>query len=390
MRIGDDWLTDPRTQAVMRAIGRDDSDQVLFVGGCVRNSLLREPVSDIDIATSVLPQEVMRRAAKAGLNPVPTGIDHGTVTVLSGGKGDAVAHEVTTFRRDIRTDGRHAQVVFGTDLDKDARRRDFTMNALYATANGQVVDPLGGLADLLARRVRFIGDANQRIAEDRLRVLRFFRFHAQYGGDHPLDADGLAACARARGDLGGLSRERVGAEMAKLLGAAHPGPAIGAMDDTGILSAILGPAFKDPSLLGKLLVAESSVGVAADWIRRLWALVPDSDPTDALRLSRNDTRRLALIRHGLEQRRTPAEAAYRNGLVAGIDLGLAGAALGFWVFSTDDGAKLANAAEQTCPVTAADLMPGLSGPALGQRLAELEDAWIESGFRLTKQQLLSG
>lgn len=369
----------------MRALSRD-GDQVLFVGGCVRNALLGQPVSDIDIATSLLPQVVMQRASDAGLGAVPTGIDHGTVTVVAGG----LQHEVTTFRKDIDTDGRHATVAFGTDLGADAARRDFTMNALYASADGAVLDPLGGLDDLLARRVRFIGDPDARIREDRLRVLRFFRFFAQYGQDTAPDSKGLVACQRARGDLGDLSRERVGAEMTKLLAVTDPTPAVEAMIDTGVLPALLDGVSASGSIqrLSGLIRAEATANLHGDWLRRLWALAPETDPTDALRLSRRDARRLSVLRRGLSSNQSSPEAAYRHGVQAGIDLGLARAALDIEPIAPDDPAHLARAADAICPVSAADLMPGLQGKALGERLAQLETLWIDSGFALTRDQLL--
>src|SRR4029077_2464537 len=191
-------------------------EEARVVGGAVRNALLGIPIGEIDIATTAVPDEVVRRAKNAGFKPVPTGIEHGTVTVVIGGR----PFEVTTLREDVETFGRHANVRFGRDWKKDAERRDFSMNALSAGADGHVHDYVGGLADLKARRVRFIGEASKRIAEDYLRILRFFRFHAAYGHGLP-DAAGLAACIAARAGLGQLSRERVRMELLKLLLARH-------------------------------------------------------------------------------------------------------------------------------------------------------------------------
>ncbi|MGR3290820.1 MAG: CCA tRNA nucleotidyltransferase, partial [Paracoccaceae bacterium] len=205
-RIAGEWLDNPDTQAVL-ALLSDAGHQVYFVGGCVRNALLGAPVSDIDIATDATPDRVTRLAESAGLKVIQTGIDHGTVTIVSG----AIAHQVTTFRKDITTDGRHAVVAFSDNIVDDARRRDFTMNALYADAGGAVTDPLGGLDDLTHARIRFIDDANARIKEDYLRSLRFFRFHAWYGDpSEGLDAEALAAIAGNLEGLASLSKERVG------------------------------------------------------------------------------------------------------------------------------------------------------------------------------------
>ena len=205
--ISGEWIT--RAAGVMAAL---DGFQALFVGGCVRNALMGLPISDVDIATDARPEQVVQCMQAAGFRTVPTGLAHGTVTVLTG----ADSYEVTTFRRDMSTDGRHATVAFSTDIAADAARRDFTMNAIYATAGGQVIDPLGGLPDLLARRLRFVGDAGERVREDYLRILRFFRFHAIYGDDG-FDAQALAAIADNLAGLETLSRERVGGEMRKLL-----------------------------------------------------------------------------------------------------------------------------------------------------------------------------
>jgi len=231
----------------------------------------------------------MRLAEAAGLKPVPTGIDHGTVTVVSDGK----PHEVTTFREDVDTFGRHAEVAFGSDLQADARRRDFTMNALYAQPDGTVIDPLGGMDDLAARRVRFIGDAAARIAEDYLRILRFFRFHAHYGDPASgLDADALAACAANLDGLDGLSRERVGAEMRKLLSAPDPAPAAAAMQAAGVLAIVLPGA--DTRALAPLVHLEDRTTTPPDAIRRLAAL-GGADVAERLRLSRAEAKRLARL-----------------------------------------------------------------------------------------------
>ncbi|NJM82736.1 MAG: CCA tRNA nucleotidyltransferase, partial [Tabrizicola sp.] len=235
MRIEADWISHPGTQALCAAL-EEAGFRALFVGGCVRNAIIGAMVSDIDLATDARPEEVTRIAEAAGFKVIPTGIDHGTVTIIA----RSVPHEVTTFRQDVETDGRRATVAFATDIAEDAGRRDFTMNALYADRQGLVIDPLSGLPDLLARRVRFVGDPERRIREDYLRILRFFRFHAQYGDPEAgLDADGLAASASLADGIGGLSRERIGHEMRKLLAAPDPAPALAAMERSGILARIL-------------------------------------------------------------------------------------------------------------------------------------------------------
>ena len=381
MKLSDDWITASATQAVCTALTQA-GHQALFVGGCVRNALLGVPAGDIDIATDALPQEVVQVAADAGLKPVPTGIDHGTVTVVSDGK----PHEVTTFREDVDTFGRHAQVAFGTDLHADARRRDFTMNALYARPDGTVIDPLGGIDDLIARRVRFIGDGATRIKEDYLRILRFFRFHAWYGdAGAGLDPDALAACAAHLDGLAGLSRERVGAEMRKLLAAPDPAPAVAAMQMTGVLSAILPGSDARP--LAPLVHLESDTNTAPNVLRRLAALGGEDIP-DRLRLSRAETRRLKLLRDGASAAMPPAEIGYRYGATDGIDMLLLRAALLEAPLDPNALDDLERGANAAFPVKPSDLMPHYTGPALGQRLQELEDRWIASGLKLGREDLL--
>jgi len=381
MKLSDDWITASATQAVCTALTQA-GHQALFVGGCVRNALLGVPAGDIDIATDALPQEVVQVAADAGLKPVPTGIDHGTVTVVSDGK----PHEVTTFREDVDTFGRHAQVAFGTDLHADARRRDFTMNALYARPDGTVIDPLGGIDDLIARRVRFIGDGATRIKEDYLRILRFFRFHAWYGdAGAGLDPDALAACAAHLDGLAGLSRERVGAEMRKLLAAPDPAPSVAAMQMTGVLSTILPGSDARP--LAPLVHLESDTNTAPNVLRRLAALGGEDIP-DRLRLSRAETRRLKLLRDGASAAMPPAEIGYRYGATDGIDMLLLRAALLEAPLDPNALDDLERGANAAFPVKPSDLMPHYTGPALGQRLQELEDRWIASGLKLGREDLL--
>lgn len=379
MKVGGDWLAHPGTQGLCAALA-DAGFRALFVGGCVRNALLGVAVDDVDIATDATPENVTNIAENAGFRAVPTGVDHGTVTVIAGG----VAHEVTTFRRDVETFGRHAVVAFTTDVAQDAARRDFTMNALYATPDGMVTDPLGGLPDLMARRVRFVGDPAARIAEDYLRVLRFFRFHARYGDPAAgLDAEGLAACAAAVDGLATLSRERVGHEMRKMLAAPDPAPAVAAMQAAGVLAAVLPGA--DARALAPLVHLED--GRAPRWLRRL-AVLGGQDAADALRLSRAEDRHFTLVRDEIGTLRGGAEIAWRHGVDLAEDVLLARAALTGTPLPAGWDAALPQAAAARCPVTAADLMPALQGPALGAALRDIQDRWIASGFALTRADLL--
>jgi len=255
------WMTAPETAAVMGALG-----EARFVGGCVRNALLGSAVTDIDIATPLAPDAVTARLEAKGIKAVPTGLAHGTVTAVANGK----PFEVTTLRRDVETDGRHAVVAFTGDWAEDARRRDFTMNALYADASGEVLDTVGGVDDLKAGRVRFVGDAATRIREDFLRILRLFRFHAWYGKGE-IDHDALQAAAAERDGLEGLSAERVQKEMLRLLEAADPMPSLRAMAATGILAIVL-PGALDLARLEKLVAIDADNFFAPDPVLRLAAL----------------------------------------------------------------------------------------------------------------------
>ncbi|MEI9803965.1 MAG: CCA tRNA nucleotidyltransferase [Pseudolabrys sp.] len=238
-----------------------------MVGGAVRNALLEMPVHEVDVATTAVPEEVVRRVTAAGFKAVPTGIEHGTVTVVI----DKHPFEVTTLRQDMETDGRHAKVAFGRDWKADAERRDFTINSLSASADGTVYDYVGGLADLAERQVRFIGEPKQRIEEDYLRILRFFRFHAVYGtGGHPY-AEGVAACIAGRNGLDQLSRERVRMEILKLVVAPHAVPTLIAMADAGLLLRVLG-GVSYLSNFENMAKAEAAIGLHPDPVRRLGAL----------------------------------------------------------------------------------------------------------------------
>ncbi|WP_238941315.1 CCA tRNA nucleotidyltransferase [Jannaschia sp. Os4] len=350
------------------ALLEDGGHAAHAVGGCVRDALLGVPVHDIDLTTDARPERVIALAETAGLRAVPTGIDHGTVTLVV----DGAPYEVTTYRRDVETDGRRAVVAFADDLSEDARRRDFTMNALYADRRGAVTDPVGGLPDLEARHVRFIGTPENRIREDYLRILRFFRFNAWYGAD--LDADGLAACAELADGIDRLSRERVGHEMRRLLAAPDPAPAVASMGHSGVLWRVLPGA--EWAALAVLVHLEE--GLAPDWLRRLAVL--GGDPA-GLRLSRAEAKRLAAIRddaapfalghaHGFETARGAllVRAASLGMPVAGLDAARAGA-------------------DATFPLRARDL-PDLQGPEVGAALARAKAAWLAAEGRMDRPTLL--
>ncbi|SFU84389.1 tRNA nucleotidyltransferase/poly(A) polymerase [Methylobacterium sp. 174MFSha1.1] len=386
-------LARPRLARVLAALDAP-GEETRLVGGAVRDALLGRPVADIDLATTLLPEAVVARAGAAGLKPVPTGIAHGTVTVVAEGE----PFEVTTLREDIETDGRHAVVRFGRDFARDAARRDFTVNALSVTADGRVHDTVGGLDDLAGARVRFIGEARQRIREDYLRVLRFFRFHARYGAGDP-DPEGLAAAIAARDGLAQLSRERVRGELLKLLVA--PGaPAVTAiLSRTGLLQRLIG-GVGDLGRLARLAAAEVEVGVEADPVRRLAALAVRSSVDaerlrEALRLSKAEHARLLAFAgaeaalHGALEPLAPADvrrlvAVHGAGALSDAALVLTGETRP--VLTPEAGEALARFAAgaepvPVLPVTGAALVAAGAPPgrALGRGLAAARRAWLAEG-----------
>ena len=378
-KVAGDWLDHSGTQSLCAAI-EDAGHRALFVGGCVRNALLGVPVGDVDIATDATPETVARIAGEAGFKTVPTGIDHGTVTVIAGGE----PHEITTFRRDVETDGRRAVIAFSDRIEEDAARRDFTMNALYADRYGAVLDPLGGLSDLKARRVRFVGDPETRIREDYLRILRFFRFHAAYGDpEGGLDSEGLAACAALAEGLDGISRERIRAELKKLLSARDPAPAVAAMAQSGILARVLPGS--DPRALAPLVHLDAAH--LPRWLRRLAVL---GGETADLRLSRAETRDLAALRAATGSMESPAALGWNLGKALAADALLTRAALLETPLPPDWQAEVERGASARFPVTAADLMPRYAGEALGTRMKELQARWLASDLTASRDALLQG
>ena len=345
-----------------------------LVGGAVRDGLLGLPVSDIDMATRLVPEDVVRRLGAARIKAVPTGLAHGTVTAVVEGR----PVEVTTLRRDVATDGRHAVVAFSDDWREDAARRDFTINALYADVRtGEVFDWFGGMADLTARRVRFIGDPLIRIKEDHLRVLRFFRFHARFGVGEP-DADGLDACVARANDLMALSRERIASELLKLLDTADPSEVVQTMIERGVLRPVL-PEIVDAAPLRRLVGREAELGVEGDAVRRLAALI-GPHPALArsigarLKLSNAHSKRLAVM--AARDRNRADVLAYRHGTDGARDLLL---------LSDGDAAEMAllsNWTRPVMPMTGGQLIArGVAqGPQVAKTLARVEAAWIQQGF----------
>lgn len=388
------WMRAPETMAVMKVL-HDGGAAARFVGGCVRDALLGRPIGDIDIATDATPERVMALMHAAGYAVVPTGVAHGTVTAVIGGK----SFEITTLRHDVETDGRHATVAFTDDWEADAARRDLTMNALSLETDGVLHDPFGGRVDLEVGRVRFVGDPVQRIAEDVLRLLRFFRFQAHYGRIPPDDA-ALAACRTMAPMLDSLSAERVRAELMKLLGAPDPAPTLALMRDLGVLAHFL-PEASNIDRLARLVRIEAAVA-PADPLRRLAALLR-ADATgmkavaDRLRLSNAERAYLAMtLRLDLAPPRDSAvhrRYIYRSGVSVFRERVLLG-----WADAPDPvdagWRDLFAAADDWQPVvfplTGEDVLARHvpPGPDVGALLAAVEAWWIAGDFRADRMACL--
>jgi poly(A) polymerase len=384
------WLTQGPLGHLLPVLDRE-GEEARVVGGAVRNALLGYTPVEIDIATTAEPPEVIRRVEAAGFKAIPTGIDHGTITVVVAG----AAIEVTTLRQDVETFGRKARVQFGRDWKADAERRDFTMNALSASRDGVVHDYVGGIADLKARRVRFIGDPAVRIAEDYLRILRFFRFHAAYGRGEP-DAAAVRACIAARDGLETLSRERVRMELLKVMTAAGAGPVLTVMTEAGLLSAVLGGVALTPAFV-RMATIEQALELSPDPIRRLAALavtiVEDAERLwTRLRLTNSEHYRLVSMAQNW-WRITPnmdqSEARtllYRLGSARFTDRVLLSWARSDGAPTDLDWRALATLPQRwtppAFPLRAGDLMArGVAkGPSLGRALAAAEERWIAAGF----------
>jgi poly(A) polymerase len=398
---GADWLADPRLQRVLAALAAEGGE-ARVAGGAVRNALLGEPVSDIDVATTEVPTRVTELARRAGLEAHPTGIDHGTVTVVARDDGGLGAFEVTTLRVDVETYGRHAQVAFTDDWAADACRRDFTMNALYCDASGTVFDPVGGFPDLVERRVRFVGDAAARIREDFLRILRFFRFHAKYGHGSP-DAEGLAACVALQEGLEKLSAERIRQELMKLLVAPGAVPVLQVMVETGIADRIL-PTGHDLGRVSRMAGIDVSHGFEPDPVLRLAAVGLETEADadilrQALRLSNAEHLRLQHLAQSVPPTPALRDNERRIVLYQMGPQGFRDAVRFAWAsdagrFPAEAWVELLELPEHwplpRFPVSGADLARRgvAAGPEMGRLLKRLEDWWMAAGFPADKEAVL--
>ena len=402
------WFQDPRLSRVFSLLNADGGEGRV-VGGAVRNSLMGIPVSDIDMATTLTPDAVIERAKAAGIKAVPTGIAHGTVTLVLEGK----PFEVTTLRTDVETDGRHAKVAFSTDWQADAERRDLTINALYANAAGEVIDLVDGLADIEKRNIRFIGTAATRISEDYLRVLRFFRFFAYYGSGRP-DAEGLKASSAARSKLSTLSAERIWSEMRKLLSADDPGRALLWMRTVSVLNEILPETEKwGIDAIPALIATEQALGWKPDPLLRLASIVPPDVPrlaamAERLKLANADAawvKTWALTVPINDEMSAAAfdRVLYRNapeGVIARLKLALAiarGKAEGD-MKEMGRSARLSKLLQQAqtwtkpkFPLSGGDVMAAgvTAGPRVGEVLQTLESQWVDENFAADRAALLA-
>jgi poly(A) polymerase len=384
------WMTAPETRAVLDAL-QADGDEARFVGGVVRNALMHRPVTDVDIATPLWPDDVMRLLRDAELGVVPTGIEHGTVTAIAGGK----PFEITTLRRDVTTDGRRATVAFTKDWKEDAARRDFTINALYASVDGEVFDYFGGLADLKASRVRFVGDPVTRIREDYLRILRLFRFHAWYGrGD--IDTDALHAAAVEKSGIARLSGERIQKEIMRLLDAENPAPVLRTMAATNILSEIL-PGIVNLPRLEKLIEIDRASFFPADPLLRLAAMlasdaVAAEAVADRLKLSNADRERLTDLAGAEEKIVSYLSIREVRKLLYGLGSQRFRDRVRLrWAEDPKESnaiqwralLAMADAWQQPVfPLSGKDVMAAgvVQGPLIGRILSEVEEWWIDSDF----------
>ncbi len=393
------WLIAPAVRAVMDALSPGASDQARFVGGCVRSALRGEPVSDIDVATCLRPEAAVHALETAGIRAEPTGIDHGTVTAIVSGQ----TIEVTSLRRDVETDGRRAIIAYTDDWAEDAARRDFTMNAVYARRDGTLFDPFGGVDHACTGQVIFIGDPRARIAEDHLRILRFYRFGAWMGG--ALDPHGRRACEAQADTLRLLSAERIWKELKKLLCAPDPGPVVEAMHKGHVLE-VFWPGTLDFKLFLSLINSDRGKVRPADALVRIAALAGQDGDTVAGLSARMKASRAETVRLAAMSGPVPARAGVVRARMADCDLDRALYVLGPQAVSDrlrldearsgdDASPALAQAAQWTrprFPVTGHDLIAAgaAPGPELGARLEALEDAWIASGFTLPREALLAG
>lgn len=376
------WLRNPSAQKLSK-LYKSFGYQVLFVGGCVRNTILKMPVTDIDLATDAQPEEIIKIAKENNIRFVPTGLAHGTITLIIDNKN----YQITTFRTDFDHDGRYAKVEFTESLLLDASRRDLTINALYCNHVGEVIDPLNGLDDIKKQKIKFIGNPNERIKEDNLRILRFFRFQAIYGNKNlEIDSIALEACHNHKSKLAALSKERITSELRKILSAPNPLEVIIKMNETGVLNEL----FQNVSIdsLEAYLKTEEKFKININWLGRLLSLQVTQEE-ESLKLTRCEFKFLKQTKSAIENQIHVLEFSYYNGVENGKIYSILQNFRHNIILSKNLLNQINSLATKKFPITAKDLMPEISGKKLGEALRSLEDRWIKSNFTLSKKDLLA-
>ena len=376
------WLRNPSAQKLSK-LYKNFGYQVLFVGGCVRNTILKMPVTDIDLATDAQPEEIIKIAKENNIRFVPTGLAHGTITLIIDNK----SYQITTFRTDFDHDGRYAKVEFTESLLLDASRRDLTINALYCNHVGEVIDPLNGLDDIKKQKIKFIGNPNERIKEDNLRILRFFRFQAIYGNKNlEIDSIALEACHNHKSKLAALSKERITSELRKILSAPNPLEVIIKMNETGVLNEL----FQNVSIdsLEAYLKTEEKFKININWLGRLLSLQVTQEE-ESLKLTRCEFKFLKQTKSAIENQIHVLEFSYYNGVENGKIYSILQNFRHNIILCKNLLNQINSLATKKFPITAKDLMPEISGKKLGEALRSLEDRWIKSNFTLSKKDLLA-
>ena len=376
------WLRNPSAQKLSK-LYKSFGYQVLFVGGCVRNTILKMPVTDIDLATDAQPEEIIKIAKENNIRFVPTGLAHGTITLIIDNKN----YQITTFRTDFDHDGRYAKVEFTESLLLDASRRDLTINALYCNHVGEVIDPLNGLNDIKKQKIKFIGNPNERIKEDNLRILRFFRFQAIYGNKNlEIDSIALEACHNHKSKLAALSKERITSELRKILSAPNPLEVIIKMNETGVLNEL----FQNVSIdsLEAYLKTEEKFKININWLGRLLSLQVTQEE-ESLKLTRCEFKFLKQTKSAIENQIHVLEFSYYNGVENGKIYSILQNFRHNIILSKNLLNQINSLATKKFPITAKDLMPEIRGKKLGEALRSLEDRWIKSNFTLSKKDLLA-
>lgn len=376
------WLRNPSAQKLSK-LYKNFGYQVLFVGGCVRNTILKMPVTDIDLATDAQPEEIIKIAKENNIRFVPTGLAHGTITLIIDNKN----YQITTFRTDFDHDGRYAKVEFTESLLLDASRRDLTINALYCNHVGEVIDPLNGLDDIKKQKIKFIGNPNERIKEDNLRILRFFRFQAIYGNKNlEIDSIALEACHNHKSKLAALSKERITSELRKILSAPNPLEVIIKMNETGVLNELFQKVSIDS--LEAYLKTEEKFKININWLGRLLSLQVTQEE-ESLKLTRCEFKFLKQTKSAIENQIHVLEFSYYNGVENGKIYSILQNFRHNIILSKNLLNQINSLATKKFPITAKDLMPEIRGKKLGEALRSLEDRWIKSNFTLSKKELLA-